>query len=131
MEEGSYARTAALPTPNSLPPPPQHLCAELGQRRRPSAQRGPLIRVPAVEELRGGVHRLAERCVVRVPPEIARARGLPHHLLDVHALVEAELGVRAAEAGVLRSAPGALAGAVRVHVVVEPDHPGLEPTGHA
>ena len=51
--------------------------------------------------------------------------------LDVHALVEAELRVRAPEAGVLDAAPGALAGAVRVRVVVDPDHARLDPVARS
>ena len=49
--------------------------------------------------------------------------------LMLRALVEAELRMRAAEARVLHAAPGALAGAVRVGVVVGPDHSRLDLAG--
>ena len=39
---------------------------------------------------------------------------------------EPELGVRAPQAGLLHAAPGARAGAVAEHVVVDPDHPRLK-----
>src|SRR5215207_7752325 len=109
----------------------QRLAAHTGQRQRAAAQRARLVGVAAVEQPRRGLHRLAERLVVRVPPEVARARRLPGHELDVHALVEAELRVRAADARVLHATPGARAGAVAEHVVVHPDHPRLEPPGDA
>src|SRR5215207_2941266 len=109
----------------------QRLAAHSGQRQRAAAQRARLVGVAAVEQARRGLHRLAERLVVRMPPEVARARGLPGHQLHVHALVEAELRVRAPQARALNAAPGARAGPVAEHVVVHPDHPGLEPPGDA
>ena len=96
--------------------------AELQQRPDPVAQRAGADRRAAVQDRRRLAQRLAERLVVRVPPGVADRRGLPHAQLDVHALVQAELRVRAAEAGVLDAAPRALAGAVAEHVVVDPDH---------
>src|SRR5207342_2742839 len=83
----------------------------------------------AVEQPRGGTHRLAEGGVVGMPPEVPGEARLPGVLLDVGALVEAEFGVRAADARVLDAAPGALAGAVAEGVVVDPDHPRLDPPG--
>src|SRR3954471_6940231 len=107
------------------------LAAHPHQREEAAAQRARLVGVATVEEAGGGLHCLPERLVVRVPPEVARARGLPGHELDVHALVQAELRVRAAEAGALHAAPGARAGAMAEHVVVHPHHPGLEPARDA
>ena len=103
--------------------------------RRPTASSGPApsrsaavrVRALAVEQLRRGADRLAEGAVVGVPPEVAGQPRLPGVHLDVDALVEAEFGVRAADAGVLDAAPGALAGAVAEGVVVDPDHPRLDP----
>src|SRR3954454_16133587 len=83
-----------------------------GDRNRAAPQRGALVVVPPVEQLRRGVHRAGDRLVVGVPPEVAQARARPGHELHVDALPEAELGVRAAEAGLLDTAPGAGAGAV-------------------
>ena len=96
------------------------------QRRGPVPQRAPARRQRAVQQVRGLAQRLAERLVVRVPPRVADRRALPHAQLDVDALVQPELRVGAAEAGVLDAAPRALAGAVAEHVVVDPHHPGLE-----
>src|SRR5687768_2744888 len=104
----------------------QHLPADPRQRQGAALQRAELVVVAAVEELRRGVDAPAERLVVGVPPEVAGQRRLPRDLLDVDTLVEAELRVRAAEARVLHAAPRALHGAVRVHVIVDPDHPGLD-----
>src|SRR4051812_22612475 len=87
----------------------EHLRPELGERDGAALEGAELVRIAAVEQLRGRVHRLAERLVVRVPPEVPRARRLPGDELDVHALVEAELGVRTADARVLHAAPRALA----------------------
>src|SRR6516165_12533862 len=61
-----------------------------------------------------------------MPPQVADPRGLPDPKLDVHALVEPELGMGAADTRVFDAAPRALARAVAEHVVVEPHHPGLE-----
>src|ERR1051326_2552670 len=83
----------------------------------------------AVEQLRRGAHRFPHRLVVRVPPEVAGQPRLPGVHLDVYALVEAELRVRAADARVLDAAPRALAGAVAEGVVVDPDHARLDATG--
>src|SRR5882757_830191 len=65
----------------------------------------------SVEGLGRGADGFAEGAVVGLPPEVAGQPGLPGVHLDVHALVEAEFGVRAADARVLDSAPGALTGA--------------------
>ena len=91
----------------------------------------PAVGLTAVEQPSGRLDAVAERLVVGVPPEVADAARLPHELLDVDELVEAELRVRPAEAGVLHPAPGALAGAVGVHVVVDPHHAGLQLPRHA
>src|SRR4051812_8962568 len=55
----------------------ERLAAHTRQGKHASAQGTRLVRVPAVEETGGGLHRLAERLVVWVPPEVAGARGLP------------------------------------------------------
>src|SRR5262245_14051290 len=105
---------------------PRHL----DQRPEPLAQRLQAVAVAAVEDLRRGADRVGELAVVWLPPQIPCPAGLPGELLNVHALVEAELGVGAPQAGVLHSAPRALAGAVGEGVVVDPDHPGLDLVRH-
>src|SRR3954467_8961898 len=104
----------------------EHLAPEPRERAGAALQGLALVLVAAVEELRRRVEARAERAVVRVPPEVPRARGLPRDVLHVHALVEAELGVRATEPRLLHAAPRALEGAVRVHVVVDPHAARLE-----
>src|SRR3954447_12508544 len=89
------------------------------------------VSVAAVEQLGRVANGVRELAVIRLPPDVARPAGLPGELLDVDALVEAELGVRAAQAGLLHAAPGADAGAVRERVVVDPDHPRLDLVRHA
>src|SRR4051794_34303066 len=69
----------------------QRPAAHLQQREQPASQRRRLVGVAAVEQPRRGAHRLAQRVVVGMPPEVARTRGLPGDELDVHALPEAEL----------------------------------------
>src|SRR5262249_18321648 len=101
--------------------------SDLQQGRRALAQRLRPDLAPAVEDPRRGPHRIAEGLVVGVPPEVTGHPRLPGVHLDVDALVEAEFGVRATEAGVLDPAPGALAGAVAEGVVVAPDHSRLDP----
>src|SRR3954469_23067209 len=126
--------TSGLPRPDPPPASAPLLHGsppDLQQRRRPLAQRL-RARLPfAVEDLRRGADGVAEGLVVGVPPEVAGQARLPGVGLDVDALVEAEFGVRAAEAGVLDAAPGALAGAVAEGVVVDPDHSRLDPPGDA
>src|SRR5207253_2387699 len=97
----------------------------------PVAQRLRPDRGAAVEDRGGLAERLAERLVVGVPPRIADGRALPHAQLDVDALVKPELRVSAAHAGLLHTAPRALAGSVAEHVVVDPHHPALELPGDA
>src|SRR4051812_48448927 len=129
---GFLASSSAKPP--AVEPPSRDLAAllqgaapDLHQRCRTLAQRfGPDLAF-AVEDLRRGFDRLAQGLVIGVPPEVAGQARLPGVGLDVDALVEAEFGVRAAEAGVLDAAPGALAGAVAEGVVVDPDHPRLDP----
>src|SRR4051812_2473541 len=131
---GFLASSSAKPP--AVEPPSRDLAAllqgaapDLHQRCRTLAQRfGPDLAF-AVEDLRRGFDRLAQGLVIGVPPEVAGEARLPGVGLDVDALVEAEFGVRAAEAGVLNPAPGALAGAVGEGVVVDPDHPRLDPPG--
>src|SRR5689334_15382586 len=102
--------------------PPRHR----EERQEPFPQGLQPVAVAAVEQLSGGPDRVAELAVIRLPPHVASPARLPGELLDVHALVEAELGVRAAQAGLLDAAPGALAGTVGEGVVVDPDHPRLD-----
>src|SRR3954453_23331431 len=83
----------------------ERLAPEPRERAGASLQRRPLVLVAAVEQLCRRMKAGPERAVVRVPPEVARARGLPRDVLHVHALVEAELGVRAAESRLLHPAP--------------------------
>src|SRR4051794_31461376 len=104
------------------------LARDARERAGAPLERRPLVLVAAVQELRGRVERGAERAVVRVPPEVPRARGLPGDVLHVHAFVEPELRMRASQTRLLHATPRALAGAVRVHVIVEPDGAGLDPT---
>src|SRR6187200_3659161 len=82
---------------------------DLQQWPRTFAQRLGADLALAVEDLRRGFDRLAEGLVVGVPPEVAGQARLPGVHIDVDALVEAELGVRAADTGVLDAPPGALA----------------------
>src|SRR4051794_9917128 len=107
----------------------QRAPADLEQRAAALAQGLRPLRTLAVEQLRRGADRVAEGAVVGVPPEVAGEAGLPGVVLDVGALVEAEFGVRAADAGVLDATPGALAGAVAEGVVVDPDHSRFDPAG--
>src|SRR5882757_10833600 len=96
------------------------------QQRPGAIAQGPRPYLAApVEQLRRVAHRLAQGAVVGVPPEVPRQPRLPGVHLDVHALIEAEFGVRAAEPRALHPAPGALAGAMAEGVVVDPDHPRL------
>src|SRR5437660_8322329 len=74
------------------------------QRKRAVPQRGTLVGVAPVEELGDGGERLPERLVVRMPVEVPHARGLAGDVLDVHALVGAELRVDATEPGLLGAA---------------------------
>src|SRR4051812_45939312 len=99
---------------------------DLQQRPRPVAERLRPHLATAVQDARRVAHRLAQRAVVGVLPEVPGQPRLPGVHLDVDALVEAEFGVRAAEPGVLHAAPRALAGAVAEGVVVDPDHARLE-----
>src|SRR3954452_710329 len=85
---------------------------ELRQRTSARLQSLDLLLSRPVEQLRGRSQRLRERIVVRVPPEVLELRRLPRDVLDVHAFVEPELRMRAADSRVLHTTPGALAGAV-------------------
>src|SRR5919197_4735915 len=87
-----------------------------GDRDRAAPESAGLVVVAPVEQLRRRVQRLRYGFVVGVPPEVAQARARPGDELDVKAFVEAELGVRAPQPGVLHATPGTGAGAVRVHV---------------
>src|SRR5205807_6478086 len=97
------------------------LLPQLEERSRVPDERRALVGVAPVQELGGRVERGPHRLVVRMPPEVAQPRGLPRHLLDVHALVEPELGVRSPDPGVLHTSPRTRTQPVRVHVVVDPD----------
>src|SRR4051794_21435349 len=92
-------------------------------------ERRALVLVAAVQELRCRVERGAERAIVRVPPEVPRARRFPGDVLHVHAFVEAEFRMRASQTGLLHATPRALARSVRVHVVVDPHTARLETPG--
>src|SRR5215204_6081554 len=102
----------------------------LNQRADPLAQCLQPVAVAAVEQLGRVADRVTELAVVRLPPHVASPARLPGELFDVHALVEAELRVRAAQARVLDTTPGADAGAVRERVVVDPDHPRFDLVRH-
>src|SRR5205085_9085956 len=103
--------------------------SNLEQRAEAVAQRCGADRGSAIEDLRGLAKRLPQRFVVGVPPRVFDGRGLPHTELDVHALVQPELGMGSAEPRLLHASPRALAGAVAEHVVVDPDHARLDLAG--
>src|ERR1019366_3016564 len=129
---GGCRRKSANPSTRSALPAGRvtsEATAEPEQRGRAGPQRSGPDRGTAVEHRGGLAQRLAQRFVVRMPPGVAQGRALPHAQLDVHAFIEPELGVGAAQAGVLDTAPRALTGAVAEHVVVDPHHPGLQLAG--
>src|SRR3954454_6065838 len=80
----------------------------------------------AVEDVERVAKRGCGAVVVREPPARLRAAAVGVHVLDLHALVQPVLAVRAPEARGLRAAPRRLPGAERVAEVVDPDHPRLE-----
>ena len=84
----------------------QRPARHLEQRHGALAQRALAVGLAgAVQQLRRRADRLAQRLVVRVPPEVAHPAGLVDDQLHVHALVEAELRVRSAQSRVLDPAP--------------------------
>src|SRR5947209_4981995 len=71
--------------------------ADLHQVAATLAERLQARAVTPVEQPGGGADGRAERLVVGLPPEVAGHPRLPGDELHVHALVEAELGVRPAD----------------------------------
>src|SRR4029077_8039049 len=86
---------------------------DLHQRPEALAQCLESVAVAAVSQLRRGADGVGQLPVIWLPPHVPGPAWLPGELLDVDALVEPELRVRAAEPGILDAAPCALAGAVR------------------
>src|SRR5438874_11256737 len=93
---------------SASPRAPQRAARHLGERQAALAPGPAAIGLAAVEQPDGRLDAPPERLVIGVPPEVADAARLPHQLLDVDELVEPELRVRPAEAGVLHPAPSAL-----------------------
>src|SRR5687768_12206614 len=71
--------------------------ADPKQRQAALAKRLQPLAVAAVEQTSRGAHGLAQGTVVGLPPEVSGEARLPGDQLYVHALVEAELRVRAAK----------------------------------